>query len=302
MLQFSRWKIIGIALICLAGLIFTLPNFFSKETVDSWPAFFPKKQLNLGLDLRGGAHLLLAMDVNDVRKDWLETLRDDTRKRLRDAKVGFAGLGIQGNTVQVRLAQPGDSEAALKALRGLSQQIGNPLLGSAGADLSVKSENGVITLQPTEAGLQQRISNAASASIETIRRRIDALGTSEATVVHEGRDRILVQYPGLQDTTRLKELIGETAKLSFHEVSQSMSAEEAKATRPPPGFRVYESAERDGSYLLRETPVVRGDQPDHLLPLQPVGRTGLRKLHEPEHRQALCHRARRQGAVRTRHP
>ncbi|HZA02899.1 MAG TPA: protein translocase subunit SecD, partial [Hyphomicrobiaceae bacterium] len=262
MLQFSRWKIIAIIVTCLAGLVVCFPNFFSRGTVESWPNWLPKKQLSLGLDLRGGAHLLLAMDVNELRKDWLETLRDDARKRLRDAKIGFAGLGVQGNTVQVRVAKPEETDAAVKELRGMIQQLGSALLGTIGNDIDVqKAENGLILIQPTEAGLQQRITNAISASIETVRRRVDSLGTAEASVVRQGRDRILVQFPGLQDTKQLKDLIGETAKLSFHEVHPTVSAEDAKATRPPAGYRIYPSAERDGfSYLLRETPVLRGDQ------------------------------------------
>ena len=115
MLHFDRWKIVLIVLTCLAGVVFTLPNFFSKETVDSWPRWVPHRQLTLGLDLRGGAHLLLAMDTKEVRKDWLKTLRDDARKRLREAKIGFTGLGIAGNAVQVRLAKPEDIDEAYAA-------------------------------------------------------------------------------------------------------------------------------------------------------------------------------------------
>jgi preprotein translocase subunit SecD len=263
MLHFARWKIIAITLSCLIGVLFALPNLFSKETVQSWPDWLPKKQLSLGLDLRGGAHLLLSMDVNDVRKDWLETVRDDARRRLRDARIGFTGLGVQGNVVNVRIAQPEQADAALKELRGLVQPIGNAILGSAGNDISVErgAEPGLIVLQPTEAGMQHRISNAVGASIETVRRRIDTMGTSEASVIRQGADRILVQFPGLQDTAQLKALIGETARLSFHEVHPSISGDEARSSRPPPGYKVYPSAEQDGVYyLLRETPVVRGDQ------------------------------------------
>ena len=263
MLHFQTWKVVGVILTCLLGVIFALPNLFSKETVESWPDWMPKRQLSLGLDLRGGAHLLLAMDVNDVRKDWLESIREDARRRLRDARIGFTGLGIQGNSVVVRIAQPDQMDAALKELRGLVQPIGNPLLGSVGDDITVQrgNEPGLIVLQPTEAGMQQRISNAVGASIETVRRRIDTLGTSEASVVRQGSDRILVQFPGLQDTSQLKALIGETARLSFHEVHPSISGQEAQISRPPPGYRIYPSAEDDGFvYLLRETPVVRGDQ------------------------------------------
>ena len=83
-----------------------MPNFFTKETVERWPSWVPKKQLPLGLDLRGGAHLLLSMEPSEVRKDWLEGLRDDARRRMRDAKIGVAGLGITQDGVRIRIAKP----------------------------------------------------------------------------------------------------------------------------------------------------------------------------------------------------
>ena len=92
MLHFSRWKQIAIILTCLLGVLLVLPNFFSTESMAQWPSWVPKTQLNLGLDLRGGAHLLLSMETADVRKDWLETLRDDARKRLRDAKIAVTTM------------------------------------------------------------------------------------------------------------------------------------------------------------------------------------------------------------------
>ncbi len=261
MLQFSRWKQVAIILICLLGVLLDVPNFVSKETLASWPRWIPKTQLNLGLDLRGGAHLLLAMEVADVRKDWLNTLREDARKRLREAKIPVAGVGIANNAVQVRLAKAEDADAALKTLRGLIQQTGNIILGTGVTDLEVtKGEGGVIRLTPTEAGLQHRISSAIAAAIETVRRRVDAMGNTEPNIVRQGSSRILVQVPGLQDTAQLKELIGKTARLSFHEVHPTMSVEEARQ-RPPSGYKVYEPEDREeGALLLNETPVVRGDE------------------------------------------
>ncbi len=262
MLHFSRWKQTVILLICLAGVMLVLPNFFSKETLAQWPRWVPKSQLSLGLDLRGGAHLLLSMETADVRKDWLETLRDDARKRLRDAKIPVAAVGITNNVVQVRLAKPEDADAALKELKGLAQQTGNLISGFAGSDLDLrKAEGGIVVITPTDAGLQQRISDAVGAAIETVRRRVDAMGTTEPTIVRQGSSRILVQVPGLQDTAQLKELIGKTARLSFHEVHPTMSADEARRTRAPAGYRVYPGEEKEeGDQLLRETPVVRGDE------------------------------------------
>jgi preprotein translocase subunit SecD len=266
MLHFERWKILAILATCLVGLLFALPNFFSKETVQSWPAFLPKRQMPLGLDLQGGAHLLLAMDQGDIRRDWLNTLREDARKSLREAKLGFSAIGVQGDAVQVRLVKPEEGDRALKELKRLSQPIGNAILGTSGNDVDVNpgTEPGLIVIKPTARGIQERVAGAASASIETINRRVNALGTSESTVVRQGTDRILVQYPGLSDTKQLKELIGKTAKLSFHAVHPTVRADEAKTTRPPMGYKIYESEEKDETgaapaYVLAENAVVQGD-------------------------------------------
>ena len=112
MLHFSRWKIIATLLTCLAGVLFTLPNFFSKETVQSWPSVGAAPAAQSRPRPRGGAHLLLSMETEDVRKDWLETLRDDARNRLRNVKIVTSGLGIANRAVQVRLAKPEDADAA----------------------------------------------------------------------------------------------------------------------------------------------------------------------------------------------
>lgn len=261
MLHFARWKVIAITLTCLLGVVFALPNLFSKETVQSWPDWMPKRQMPLGLDLRGGAHLLLAMDTDEIRKDWLNTLRDDARRQMREAKIGFTGLGVVGMSVQVRLAKPEDADNALKELRKLVQTIGNPILGTGGDDIAVtRGEGGAILLTPTEPGMLNRISNAASAAIETVNRRVNNLGTAESTVVRQGRDRILVQFPGLQDTKQLKNLIGQTAKLTFHAVHPTVSAEEAKSTRVPLGYKIFPSDENpEHGYVLQEAPVVSGE-------------------------------------------
>jgi preprotein translocase subunit SecD len=264
MLQFTRTKIFLILLTCLAGILFAMPNLFSKETVASWPSFFPHKQLPLGLDLQGGAHLLLAMDQDEIKKDWLNNLRDESRKVLRDARIGFTGISIQGTQLVIKLAKPDEHDKAIKELYKVRQSIGTAVLGTGGYDVEVGqgSDDGTIIIKPTEAGMRARISNAAAASIETINRRVNNLGTSESTIVRQGADRILIQFPGLKDTKELKALIGETAKLTFHEVHPSISAEDAKQTSIPAGYKIYPSDRGEGGpseYLLREQPVVQGE-------------------------------------------
>ncbi|MBS0242066.1 MAG: protein translocase subunit SecD [Proteobacteria bacterium] len=263
MLHFTPWKVAGILLTCLIGFVLALPNAFSRDTVQGWPGWLPHKQMPLGLDLQGGVYLLYTMDSAELKKDWLANLAGDARRTLvTDAKIP-ASVTQQGGSVVVRVTKPEQVDAALKELRRLVQPIGNALLGSSGNDIDVKrNDDGTITLTPTEAGFIQRQANAASASIETINRRINALGTAESTVVRQGRDRILVQFPGLQDATQLKALVGQTAKLSFHEVNRTLTAEDAQQGRAPPGWRVYPSddAREGGPYLLREAPVVQGDE------------------------------------------
>lgn len=229
MLHFSRLKMIAILLACLVSILFALPDLFTKEQLASWPRFLPTKQMPLGLDLQGGAHLLLAMDTGELKREWLQTLRDDARRALRDAKIFLTGVGIVNNHVQVRLAKAEEADAAVRELRKLVQPLGSAMLGTSGEDITItKGGDGTILLEPSAQGLQQRVIHAAGAAIETVNRRINALGTAESTVVRQGADRILVQYPGLTDTKVLKDLLGQTAKLSFHEVHPTMTAEEAR--------------------------------------------------------------------------
>jgi preprotein translocase subunit SecD len=263
MLHFQRWKIWSIIAVVVGGLFIAMPNFFAKETVAAWPSFMPKRQLPLGLDLRGGAHLLLELDTEELRRDWLQNVRDDARRTLRDAKIGFAGLGVQGNVVRVQVAKAEEADNALRELRKLVQPIGNAILGTSGNDLEVTKggDPNVIEIQPTPQGLQNRIGNAANAAIETVNRRVNNMGTAESTVVRQGASRILVQFPGLQDTRQLKDLIGQTAKLTFHAVHPQVSADEARSTRVPNGYKIYPGDQRgeESAYVLQETPVVSGE-------------------------------------------
>jgi len=260
-MHFSRLKIFFISLVCLMGFLTALPNFLSKETLAWWPDFLPKKQLNLGLDLRGGAYLLLQMDAKELRKDWLDSLRGDVRKQLRDAKIRYTALGQTADSVRVKLVDPEQTSVALTQLRKLAQPIGGGMVSGAGNDIEVDTtSDGFVRVTPTEAGIHQRSTNAAAAAIEVVRRRIDAVGTIEPDIVRQGADRILVQVPGFDDTGRLKELIGQTARLSFHEVHPQMSAEEARQTRIPAGFVIYpDQDDPTHEYLLQESPVVYGE-------------------------------------------
>ncbi|MGH1418355.1 MAG: protein translocase subunit SecD [Hyphomicrobiaceae bacterium] len=239
----------------------TLPNFLDDKTLKSFPNWLPHKKLSLGLDLKGGAHLLLQMDADELKTNTLVNMRGDVRKVLRDEKIKFTGLGVTSELVRVTLKDAADTDKAIKALNTLIEPIGNALLGTTGNTLTVSQEApGVIAVQPTSEGLRDRISSASGAAIETVRRRVDSVGTTEPNIVRQGQERILVQVPGYDDTATLKRLIGETALLSFHEVHPQVTAEEARATRLPIGHKIYPDAEENGiDYVLRSEPIVRGE-------------------------------------------
>lgn len=262
MLYFSRWKIAFVLLVVLGGVVFAAPNLLSERTLKSLPDWLPKQQVHLGLDLQGGSHLLLEMNTDELRQEWLETIRDDARQALRKERIGYAGLRTVNKEVRVRIRNEQDVEKAYTVLKALAQPLeGNILTGTTGVDLEVTRQGGgVIVLRPTEQAMALRVRAAVGSAIETIRRRIDALGTTEPNIQRQGDNRILVQVPGFGDPQQLKEVIGRTAKLTFQLVDQSMSAEEAEARRPPPGSAVYPSTEAPGlKYLLRKRVIVSGE-------------------------------------------
>jgi preprotein translocase subunit SecD len=243
MLYFSRWKALAIIAIAVLVCLFAVPNFFSAETVKSWPQW-AQRHIVLGLDLQGGSHILLEVDTNDLKKTQLETLRDDVRKTLRDAKFGWASAPvIRGDAVEVRL-RPGDDQAsAVGKLRDLSVPLGGVLGGTGQRSLEVTDAgNGVVRLRPTDASITDRERRAVEQSLPIIEKRINGLGLVEPTIQRQGTDRILVQVPGLGDPKVLLDLLGRTAKMEFRLVDTSMSAEEAQQNGAPPDSEVlYET-------------------------------------------------------------
>ena len=116
MLYFTRWKVAAIVLTALFVCLFAVPNFLPEKMVDSWPKW-AQRHVVLGLDLQGGSHILLEVDTKAVRKEMLETLRDDVRRVLREARIGYTGLVVRGNSVEVRIrdganVEPGAGKAA----------------------------------------------------------------------------------------------------------------------------------------------------------------------------------------------
>src|SRR6202035_1178156 len=209
MLYFTRWKALAIILTALVVCLCAVPNFFPEATVKAWPTWAQRRMV-LALDLQGGSYLLLEVDSNYVKKEKLDQVRDDVRRTLREAKIGFSGgIQVHKDGVEARITKDTDLQSALTKLRELAQPLGG-LLGSSGQrSLEVSDAgSGVIRLTVPPAAVTERIRHAVEQSIQIVERRVNELGTVEPLIQRQGTDRILVQVPGLQDPTRLKELLG----------------------------------------------------------------------------------------------
>ena len=260
MLFFTRWKALAIVLTALVVCLFAVPNFFSETTVKKWPSWaqsLAQRHVVLGLDLQGGSHLLLEVDSSAVRKERLQALADDVLRVLRQARIPFTGRSVVGNAVQVHITRDTDVDGAMTKLRELSVPLSG-LLGASGQySLDISNNAGLITLAPTEAALTERIRQAVDQSIQIIERRVNELGLVEPTIQREGVNRILVQVPGLQDPSRLKDILGKTAKLDFRLVDMSMTAQQAAETRPPADSEILDG-EGGAKFLIEKRVMVSG--------------------------------------------
>ncbi|MEH2477651.1 preprotein translocase subunit SecD [Nitrobacteraceae bacterium AZCC 2146] len=259
MLYFTRWKALAIILTALVICLCAVPNFFPEATVKTWPKW-AQRHLVLGLDLQGGSHILLEVDSNSVKKDKLEQVRDDVRRTLRDAKIVYTGLGVRNDNVEVRITKDTDLPTALSKLRELSQPLGG-LLGSNGQRSLAVSDagGGLIRLTVPQAAITERVRQSVEQSIQIVERRVNELGTVEPLIQRQGADRILVQVPGLQDPTRLKELLGKTAKLDFRMVDSSIPPDQATQGRVPPDSEVLMSAQSPKvPYVVKKEVLVSG--------------------------------------------
>ena len=259
MLYFTRWKATAIVLTALIVCLFAVPNFLPEKMVDSWPKW-AQRHVVLGLDLQGGSHILLEVDSNAVRKEKLEATRDDVRRVLRDARVGYTGLVVRGNSVEVRIRDGASFETARTKLSELSQPLGGILNATGQRSLDIATEgNSLIRLTLTDPAIVERVRQSVEQSIQIIERRVNELGTVEPLIQRQGVDRVLVQVPGLQDPTRLKELLGKTAKLDFRMVDTNIPPEQALQGRAPPEDEIlYSATQPKVPYLIEKRILVSG--------------------------------------------
>ena len=232
MLQIALWKRLVIWVLCIGGLLLALPNaFYSRvenfndarvlnETSDKWPSFLPSSLVNLGLDLRGGAHLLAEVQVSDVYEQRMAALWPDVREILRAERNTVGTIRLQkGNLdeLRIKLSNSSGVDAGINFLKTLAKPVSS--VGSVGKlDLDIVGENDEIIVRLSVAERRATDNRTMQQALEIIRRRIDEVGTREPTIQRQGTDRILIQVPGIGSASELKQLIGTTAQLTFQPV------------------------------------------------------------------------------------
>ncbi len=293
----SLWKRLLILAVCSWGILAAVPNFFYPQVeahndaaaaieaaggtaseeqsaaLAQWPSFLPSALMSLGLDLRGGAHLLAEVQVEDVYKARMDALWPDVRDALRDLRDQVGNVRRQPSpdgTLRVAITNAAGMPAAVAAINALATPVVS-LTGVGQNDIAVTSEGNDIVVQLSDAEKTATDGRTIQQSLEIIRRRVDEVGTREPTIQRQGTDRILIQVPGIGSAAELKALIGTTAKLTFNPVVGRTT--DAGAS---PGARnlLLPSMDEDGVYyIVEETPVVTGEE---LVDAQPAFDTNNR--------------------------
>ncbi|KFE35374.1 protein translocase subunit SecD [Thioclava atlantica] len=282
MLQISLWKRVLIAVIIAAGLVYAVPNLFYNRVAThndavaaetrtgsltpeqqaakaGWPDWLPSDIVNLGLDLRGGAQLLAQVNVDEVYKSRVDALWPEFRKALADERATLGSIRRLRADPGVLKIQIGNADQIQKAVQ-IAETLNAPvssLTGVGQKTLKITTEGNDLVIQLSDAEKGATDDRTMQQSLEIVRRRIDAAGTREPTIVREGSDRILIQVPGASSAQEIKQLIGTTAKLTFNSVIGTTSNPN-QATGA--NEEIVPSGDQKGLYyILDPVPVVTGE-------------------------------------------
>ncbi|WP_103764019.1 protein translocase subunit SecD [Roseovarius confluentis] len=283
MLQIDLWKRVVIWGCVALGLLLAMPNGFYtrvethndatmalemggeaeglQEQAEMWPDWLPSGLVNLGLDLRGGAHLLAEVQVEDVYDARIEAMWPEIRDLLREERERVGPIRLQDTDapeLRVRLVEnASEAEYAASLVRGLARPVAS-VAGAGQNDIAVTVDGDEVVVTLSEAERQASDEQTVRTAREIIERRINEMGTREPTIQRQGADRILIQVPGVGSAAELKDIIGTTAQLTFQPVvSRTTNGNET----PGGGNEILPSVDEEGVfYILERAPVVTGEQ------------------------------------------
>jgi preprotein translocase subunit SecD len=259
MLALSRWKIILVVGSIIFGILYSLPNVLPDSALAHWPGFLPSKRLNLGLDLQGGSSLLYEVDTVALKKARLGDLGEEAAQELRDSQIAFSGLTVANGVVQLKVTDPTQVDQAATALG----KVGGVVAGVGREVIMTRDAAGDFQLALTPQAAQQDVRNAVTQSIEIIRQRIDTLGTKEPDIREQGVDRIVIEAPGESDPQKLKDLIGQTGKLTFQMVDESVAATDLTTPVPPDDEALPDDSQKGAFVVVKKRVSIDGSMLTH---------------------------------------
>ena len=251
MQHLTRWRVTLVLGICFVGFWFGLQNFLPHSVLEKIPSFIPQSQLSLGLDLQGGSSILLEVDLKDIARNSLLTLIDELRRAFRQKRLGYFDLKLDSkNVLRFKLRSLKDTELAQSIIRGRFPDI-----------IVEVDSTGSVSATPKPSFIQEKEENAITQSIEIVRRRIDEMGTKEPSIQKQGKNRILVQLPGVGDPSEVRNLLGKTAKLTFQLLHPTLTPETIRGRSIPIGYEIVPGSNDEShiSYLVKKTVQVGGE-------------------------------------------
>ena len=241
MLIFSKLKIFIISSLCLLAIYFSLPTFLLNNEIanknSQLKSIIPNNKVNLGLDLQGGSQLLLEIDVASYISDQVEILKDETKNVFYEESIRTLVEKVD-NKIIFNITNEDEKQNAKKLIRKLSKQV------------EILEDNGQFQVYFSDGELKNIKQNLIKQSIEIVRRRVDENGTKEPTIIAQGDKRILLQVPGVQNSQELKEVLGKTAKMTFH-----LASNESSSTFD--SIQVFDNS--GNSFLLNKEVILSGD-------------------------------------------
>lgn len=239
MLNFSKPKIFLILAACFLALYLAAPSLIPENSdskiLQNLAKVLPQQKVNLGLDLRGGSQLMLEVDFDYYIKEQLNNLREEIKNSFRDEQIRVIPE-ISGNKITYVLADDEQKKQAKKLIKKLAKNVE---INESGGQVEVYFSRDEVEL------IRQ---NLIKQSIEIVRRRIDESGTKEPTIQAQGESRILLQVPGVKNSSELKTILGKTAKMTFHFLAEN------------PGSEVMQIPDAQGRiYPINKEVVLSGD-------------------------------------------
>jgi len=264
MLYFSKFKVLSIIFVCLFGIFFSLPNFLSNSQLDKLPSFFPSKQVNLGLDLRGGSHLLIEVQSSVLVGERIDDLYNDLRSEFRTNNITINNIEIVNDEIVIEADRSNNISDLTNIINELSQDVTSQFANiKTQEEIDISNlEDNKFKLKLSDVAIESLRKRAVDQSMEILRRRIDELGTKEPTIQRQGKGRIIIQVPGLDDPNRLKELLGTTAKLTFHLMDPRSNIDNVSRS----SIILYSRENKDLPYIVEKRSIISGE---NLIDAQP---------------------------------